>query len=157
VTLPALAIGYLLVAFGGARAHLHKGVWEIYGGAMARLLDLVGLPGIGAMPAMTLGHVVWARNHRLLRKWRRHEFVHVAQFERWGFFLVPAFYIAGIWLYLHGKHPYYDNPFEREAYGKVAFPHAVEGLPRPVPAPAVAKVLVKQPVLGIRAMRPAQG
>jgi len=137
-----MAVGYLLVAFGRTRVRRSEGVWEFYGGAMARLLDFVGLPGIGGMPAMTLGHVIWARNRREQRKWRRHELIHVAQFERWGVFLIPAFYLAAAWLALNGRHPYYENPFEREAYGKVAFPHAVEGLPRPVePVPQLARTV----------------
>jgi hypothetical protein len=117
---------------------------------MAKVLDLVGLPGIGGMPAMTIGHVIWARNRREMRKWHRHEMIHVAQFERWGPLMVPAFYVFAVWLVLRGKHPYYDNPIELEAYGKVAFPHAVDGLPRPVPAiqpevsPQVARTALKK-------------
>jgi hypothetical protein len=159
VTLPALAIGYFCVAFGGTRSHKQEGVWEFYGGVMARVLDLIGLPGIGGMPAMTLGHVIWARNRRELRKWRRHEFVHVAQFERWGVFVIPAFYLAAAWLVLRGRHPYYDNPIEREAYGKVAFPHAVEGLPRPAETrpQVVAPIGLEEGLLKpqLLAMRPA--
>ena len=157
-TLPALAVGYACVAFGGSRIHKQDGVWEFYGGIMAKVLDLIGLPGIGGMPAMTIGHVIWARNRRELRKWRRHEFVHVGQFERWGVFVIPAFYLSALWLVLRGRHPYYDNPIEREAYGKVAFPHAVEGLPRPAEArPQVAPMRLKEALLKpqLLAMRPA--
>jgi hypothetical protein len=134
VTLPAMAIGFLCVAFGRAQVRTQDGVLEFYGGAIGKLLDHLGLPGIGGMPAMTMGHVVWYRDRRELRRWRRHEFVHVAQFERWGLFVVPAFYVFALGLVLRGRHPYYDNPIELEAYGKVAFPHEVEGLPRPASA-----------------------
>jgi hypothetical protein len=131
VTLPALAIGYACIALGGTRIHKQEGVWEFYGGAVAHLLNLIGFPGIGKVPAMTIGHVVFARNRRELRRWRRHELVHVGQYERWGPLLIPALYGAAAWLALSGRHPYYDNPFELEAYGKVPFPKAVDGLPRP--------------------------
>jgi len=157
ITLPALAIGYACVALGGTRIHKQEGVWEFYGGPIARLLDVIGVPGIGGVPAMTLGHVIWARNRRELRRWRQHEFVHVAQFQRWGPLLVPAFYAAAVWLRLRGRHPYYDNPFEREAYGKAAFPHAVDGLPRPAAAqpllkrPARKQPLLNQPLFGVAA------
>ena len=141
ITLPAMAIGYACVALGETRIHKQAGVWEFYGGVVARLLDIIGLPGIGSVPAMTLGHVIWARNRRELCRWRRHEFVHVAQYERWGPLFVPVLYTAALWLALRGRHPYYDNPFEVEAYGKVPFPQAVDGIPRP----AVAKPSLKRP------------
>jgi hypothetical protein len=48
---------------------------------------------------------------------RRHELVHVAQYERWGPLFVPAYLACSAWMWLIGRDPYLDNPFEEEAYG----------------------------------------
>ena len=34
----------------------------------------------------------------------------------WGPLFVPAYFAASLWQWSRGKHPYWDNPFEREAY-----------------------------------------
>lgn len=65
--------------------------------------------------AMTLGHVVIGRDAMALEGTRAHERVHVRQYERWGPFFVPAYFLAGAWALLRGGHPYFDNRFEREA------------------------------------------
>jgi hypothetical protein len=77
------------------------------------LSHLIPLPG-GAT-AMTLGHVVVGKDRRALETSRRHERVHVAQYERWGPFFVPAYFAASLWALARGRHPYFDNVFEREA------------------------------------------
>jgi len=66
---------------------------------------------------MTLGHVVIARTQADLDRSRRHELVHVAQYERWGILMVPAYLACSTWLWLRGYDAYFDNPFEAEAYG----------------------------------------
>ncbi len=130
--LPATSLG-LLVGLGGlvtgSKFQVRKGVLEIWGGFADTILDM-GIPGIGEMPAMTLGHVIIARDKRLLRRWRTHERVHVEQFERLGPFLIPTLFGWAIWLSLTGRDPYYDNPIELEAYGRVPFPHEVATRPR---------------------------
>ncbi len=65
--------------------------------------------------AMTLGHVVIARDARALELTRAHERVHVRQYESWGPLFVPAYLLAGVWALIRGGHPYFDNRFEREA------------------------------------------
>jgi hypothetical protein len=52
----------------------------------------------------------------MLDETRAHERVHVAQCERWGPLFVPAYLAAGAWAWARGRHPYFDNPFEREAF-----------------------------------------
>ena len=66
---------------------------------------------------MTLGHVVIARTKIDLDLSRRHELVHVAQYERWGPLFVPAYLACSAWMWLQGYDAYLDNPFEVEAYG----------------------------------------
>ncbi len=65
---------------------------------------------------MTLGHVVLGRDRQCLEQSRSHERVHVRQFERWGPFLIPAYLLCSLYAHLRGRHPYLDNPFEREAF-----------------------------------------
>ena len=69
----------------------------------------------GGVDAMTLGHVVIGRDARALDITRAHERVHVRQYERWGPFFLPAYFAAGAYALARGGHPYFDNPFEREA------------------------------------------
>lgn len=63
--------------------------------------------------AMTLGHVILARDQSCLDRSRTHELVHVRQYERWGPFLLPAYWLVAGWLKWRGYHPYLDHPFER--------------------------------------------
>ena len=115
--LPTTAVGVLLVGVGlatGARAAVAGGVLEAHGG----LLDLVLrrlVPLRGGASAMTLGHVVVARNAGCLERTRRHERVHVRQSERWGPLFIPAYFVASVAVAARGRHYYRDNPFEREA------------------------------------------
>jgi hypothetical protein len=118
--LPTTSIGLLatgLTLMSGGRARWHTGVLEVYGGFSAYLLrKLVSLPD-GAS-AMTLGHVVIARDPASHTRTRAHERIHVRQCERWGPLFIPAYLLASLVLRMRGKDAYYDNPFEREAYGK---------------------------------------
>ena len=66
--------------------------------------------------AITFGHTVLARGPHELEVSRDHERVHVRQYERWGFFFIPAYLASSVWIWLRGGHPYLDNPFERQAY-----------------------------------------
>jgi hypothetical protein len=67
---------------------------------------------------MTLGHVVLAQDQRSLIASRKHERVHVAQYERWGPLMIPLYLISSGAAGLSGKHPYWDNRFEREAFAE---------------------------------------
>ncbi|MFZ5831211.1 MAG: hypothetical protein ACOY3P_14060 [Planctomycetota bacterium] len=117
---PATLLGLLplpLVWLQGGKVHLVRGVIEIQGGIVTWLLGR-RFPWIAGCAAMTLGHVVWGRDQLCLDGSREHEHVHVRQYERWGPFFLPAYLLASVWVAIRGRHPYFDNPFEREAYEK---------------------------------------
>jgi len=117
-TFPTTLVGLLatlLTLLTGGHARWHTGVLEVYGGFASFLRRrLVPLPGGAA--AMTLGHVVLARDPACHTASRDHERVHVRQCERWGAFFIPAYLIMCGVMKLRGKKGYRDNPFEREAY-----------------------------------------
>lgn len=117
--LPTTFLGLLFVPAalirGGVR--VVDGVLEVHGGAPAFFLRYCTLLRGGAS-AMTLGHVVIARDSLLLDLTRTHERVHVRQCERWGPLFIPAYAMASLIVLLRGGNPYRDNPFEREAYGR---------------------------------------
>ena len=116
--LPTTAVGLIatvLTLLTGGKARWHTGVLETHGGFVKWLLQsLVPLPG-GAS-AMTLGHVVIARDQSCHDRTREHERIHVRQCERWGPFFIPAYLLTSLYLKLRGKDAYHDNPFEREAF-----------------------------------------
>ena len=118
--LPTTILGILvaiLSVVSGGRARWHSGVLEVHGGFATLLLrKLVPMPG-GAS-AMTLGHVVIARDRECLDWTRTHERVHVRQCERWGPLFVPAYFCGALYARLRGGRAYRDNPFEREAFEK---------------------------------------
>lgn len=116
-TLTGLAIGFLL---GGRFARV-DGVVEIHGPLIARTLERFPVPA----SAVTFGHVVFGRTAQALTTTRRHERVHVRQYERWGPIFVPVYLAASALLYLAKRDGYRENPFEREAYG--ADEHADSG------------------------------
>ena len=49
---------------------------------------------------------------------RDHEHVHVRQYERWGPFMLPAYFLSSFLAWRRGGDYYLDNRFEREAYGQ---------------------------------------
>jgi hypothetical protein len=106
-----LAVGLATLVSGGAARH-RSGVLEFHGGAARWLLQRLPLRPI----AMTLGHTVLGLTAAGLDVVRSHELVHVRQYERWGPFLIPAYLLASLVLWLRGRDPYRDNPFEIEAY-----------------------------------------
>lgn len=103
-----------LCSGGGFQSRL--GVLEFHGGICAWLLRKAPLSGGAA--AITFGHTVLARSEADLDYTRAHERVHVEQYERWGPFFVPAYLLCSAWLLFRRKSPYWDNPFEREAYAR---------------------------------------
>ena len=114
---PVSFLGLLiaLVARGsGGSLAIVDGVLEAAGGWPARIMRR-GFPFSGAVSALTLGHVVIGISSGALHATRAHERVHVRQFERWGMLLLVAYPAAGVLAWLKGRHPYYDNHFEREA------------------------------------------
>lgn len=112
-TLVGLAFGVTAILTGGGGKRVGR-VLEFHGGLLNRLLRRV--PIAGGAAAMTLGHVVIARTKADLDYSRRHELVHVAQYERWGPLFVPAYLVCSAWQWYCGRDAYLDNPFEEEAY-----------------------------------------
>lgn len=103
-----LAIGLLL----GGRFRRVAGVIEVEGPRIGRVLSKLWVPAA----ALTLGHCVLGNSRRALERTRRHERVHVRQYERWGPAFIPTYLMISIWLYALGRDGYRENPFEREAY-----------------------------------------
>ncbi len=114
-TLLGLALGTLGLCTGGA-ARIRGRVIEFHGGAVKWLLQNCFFHD-GAM-AFTLGHTILGQTDAALDISREHELVHVRQFERWGLLMGPAYVGCSLVLWLTGQRPYYDNPFEQEAFGR---------------------------------------
>jgi hypothetical protein len=111
VTLPALLVFVPIAYLSGGKARLVWGAFEVQGGLVALMLRRL------SAAAMALGHVILGRNQECLDHSRVHEHVHVRQYERWGFLMLPIYLTASCILYFRGFDPYLDNPFEREAFG----------------------------------------
>jgi hypothetical protein len=112
-TLWGLGVG-LLALLGGGRMQRTGRVVEFWGPGPAFFLRT--FPLVRNAQAVTFGHTVLARDHASLVATRRHERVHVGQYERWGPLFVPAYLSWWVYLSLRKKDPYWDNPFEREAF-----------------------------------------
>ncbi len=112
-TLIGLFLGVIGLCTGG-RAHIRGHVIEFSGGAVKWLVT--HLPPGQFTLAFTLGHTVLGQSVASLDIARDHELVHVRQFERWGPFMGPAYLLSSLVLWIVGRRPYRDNPFEREAY-----------------------------------------
>jgi hypothetical protein len=112
-TLLGLSLGAIGLVTGG-RARIRGPVVEFHGGGVTWLLRHA-TKGQFAL-AMTLGHTILGQTDAALDLSREHELVHVRQFERWGPLMGPAYLGCSAVLWLLGRRPYYDNPFEKEAY-----------------------------------------
>ena len=98
----------VLAGLWRAQVCVVDGVVEAHGPALAWLLSrLTLIPGGAA--AVTLGHVVIARDSLALEWSRAHERVHVRQCETWGPLFVPAYLSASLWATLRGGNFYFDN------------------------------------------------
>lgn len=113
-TVLGLGIGGLGLCFGG-RVRKRGRVIEFYDGGVKWLLHR--LPHGQFTLALTLGHVILGQTDASLDISRDHELVHVAQYERWGPLMLPAYFSSSLYMWLTGRHFYRDNPFERQAYG----------------------------------------
>jgi hypothetical protein len=114
---PNSALGLLfllpvLVSGGGVR--VERGVIELYGG-FARFFLRRCL--FVRASALCLGHVILGQDRECLDHSRDHEHVHVRQYERWGPLMIPAYFMSSFLAWRRGGHFYFDNRFEREAYG----------------------------------------
>jgi len=110
-SLIGLSIGGVGLCTGGQVRRVGPTL-EFWGGMVTSLMNsrLVHARG------MTLGHVVIGVSGPTLESIRSHEWVHVRQYERWGPFFIPAYLTSSALLWLAGRRPYWDNPFEIEAY-----------------------------------------
>jgi len=113
-TVIGLSIGGIGLCTGG-KARFRGRAIEFYEGGIKWFVT--HLPG-GQSIAMTLGHTVHGESEAALDFAHDHEMVHVRQFERWGPFMGPAYLLSSFMLWIMGRDPYRDNPFEREAYGE---------------------------------------
>jgi len=120
---PVSCVGLLLALLGtvgGGRIVRHTGVVEAEGWLLAwGLLHLTLLKG--GVSAITFGHVVLGRSRSPLDATRAHERVHVRQYERWGPLFIPLYLASSLWAALRGRHPYFDNSFERAALAEERF------------------------------------
>ena len=118
---PYTLVGLLLGGIGlctGGHVRGRGRVIEFYGGGVRWLLR--HLPAGEYAMALTLGHVVLGISDAALDVSRRHELVHVRQFERWGPLMGPAYLGCSLALWLMGRQPYRDNPFEKQAFREAA-------------------------------------
>lgn len=112
-SLAGLVLGLLAWA-GGGELRVRSGTLEVAGGVLGRVCGR--LPEPLAFCAVTLGHVILAVDGAALGALRRHEQVHVRQYERWGPFFLPAYLASSLIQLARGRNPYRENHFEREAY-----------------------------------------
>ena len=118
---PASLLGLLFVPLAwisGGKVKIVTGVIEVSGGLVTRFLRNGAF--VVNVAAVTLGHVVLARDEAELTSCRHHERVHVAQYERWGPLMIPLYVFYSCWARLRGGHLYWDNRFEQEAYADEA-------------------------------------
>jgi hypothetical protein len=111
-TLFGVSAGLVMLCCGGRVRWCH-GAAEFHGGALARWFTR--LPRPVRFDAITLGHTILALDESTLECWRHHEHVHVAQYERWGIFFVPAYALSSLWQLACGRCAYRDNHFEKQA------------------------------------------
>ena len=119
--LPATIVGLAvaMIAVGaGASVRCVDGAIEVGGGRVGRAI--ARLPPSIRFHAITLGHVIVGTGQRALESSRAHERVHVRQYERWGMLFFALYVGSSLAQWLCGRHPYFDNCFEREAYACAA-------------------------------------
>lgn len=108
----------LIIHFTGGRFARRGIAWEAAGGCAQRLLWLMN-PWM-RIDAITLGHIIIARDAATADCMRTHEQVHVRQYERWGVFFPFAYAAASINAGARGACPYRGNVFEQEAFATAA-------------------------------------
>lgn len=112
--LPNTLLG-LVFALGG-NCRVVDGVVEIHNRFAAWFLG--HFPLCKGAAAMTLGHVVIGQDANCLRTSRRHERIHVRQYETFGPFFIPLYFACTFHAWRVGDDPYLGNYFEVEAYRK---------------------------------------
>jgi hypothetical protein len=116
-----VVLGLLVLLLGGV-VRVERGVLEFCGGVLGRAF--ARLPQPFAFSAMTLGHVILAVDRPALSLLRKHEHVHVQQYERWGPLFLPAYLLSSLVQWLRGRDPYLENHFERQAFALAKRPKA---------------------------------
>lgn len=126
------------VAVTGGRVQIMRGVIEMYGRLPAFWLRHVVLVE-GAL-AITIGHVVLARDREALELTRTHERAHVHQYERWGIAFGPAYLLASVCAIARKESAYFGNRFERDAraYARSVNTRAPRGIPAQSSHPAAS-------------------
>ena len=94
-TLVGLTAGALTLCSGG-RVQRKAGTLEFHGGFSRWFARRFGFG------AMTLGHVIIARDVTCLDTCREHEQAHVRQAEHWGPLFIPAYLAASCWAWARG-------------------------------------------------------
>lgn len=110
---PCSALGLAAILLTRASWRVHLGLVEASGDGVSHLFD--AWPPTRPIAAMTLGHVVIARDEHALERTRAHERVHVDQYERWGPCFLPAYACASAIAWARRGDAYLDNAFERQA------------------------------------------
>jgi hypothetical protein len=118
ITMFGLILAGIVKASGGACSR-HGNALEASNGAASRLLWLMN--PWGNIEAITLGHVILARDTDTAARLRTHEHTHVRQYERWGMIFPFAYLASSAIAVMKGGDAYRDNVFEREAFA-VQFP-----------------------------------
>ncbi len=113
ITLFGLILAGIVKASGGA-CQRYGNALEASNGAASRLLWLMN-PWAN-IEAITLGHVILARNTDTAARLRTHEHTHVRQYERWGVIFPFAYLTSSAIAVIKGGDAYRDNVFEREAF-----------------------------------------
>jgi hypothetical protein len=116
-TLLGLSIG-LVGLCTGSGIRRRGNVLEFYGGLVKWVVSR--LPTGPGTLAITLGHTILGQTCEGLDVARRHELVHVRQYERWGPFMGLAYLLCSLVLWLRGQRAYRDNPFERQAFDETS-------------------------------------
>lgn len=114
-TLFGIIAGLVVLACGG-RVRAVQGTLEFSGGRLGSLVS--SAPPFLSFSAITFGHVILGASAVALEVVREHEHVHVAQYEIWGPFLLPAYIGSSLWQLARGRRVYRDNFFERQAYAR---------------------------------------
>ena len=114
---PATGVGLVLAAIAGAfgaKFAVVDGVIEVAVDGLERVLARAPRPA--RFDAITFGHVVIGTSAATLAACRAHERVHVRQYERFGLLFFPLYLGASLVELLRGRHPYWHNPFEQQAF-----------------------------------------
>jgi hypothetical protein len=113
-TLPNTVLGVLLAFLGGCRpvAFRHGALWFV-----AMKYSPWRWWAAQGFAAITFGGVVIMATETVLAlpEMVRHEMRHFWQFRILGPFYLPVYLGHGVWLYLTGRHGYFDNFLEADA------------------------------------------